>query len=137
MKKSEINSIIKLGTYHIFYKNKYFPQLSTPIPKKTQELIKIHVNPPSTNKKVFLVRIEYDSKQPDKKITITISQKIITPKLGFITEPNGDTICVIYSNDELNKHGFKLSHIKKIIDKLKNKKINLEKNIINISEILN
>lgn len=137
MKKSEIDSVLKLGTYHIFYKNKHLKQLSSPIPKKMHELINKHVNPPKTDKKVFLIRSEFDSRDPNNKISITISQKIITPNLSLKPNPHGDIICVSYSNDELKKYGFKLEQLKKIMDKLKHKKINLEKNIVNISEILN
>ena len=111
-------------------------QLSTPIPKKIDELIKENVNPPKTNKKVFLIRIKYNPTNSKNKLIISCSQQTITPKLEFTADKGDYFITVKYSEEELEKYGFKLSHIKKIIKALETRKVSLEKNFINISEIL-
>lgn len=133
---TDIDSVLQTQTYHIFYKNKLLKQLSTPIPKKIDELIKENVNPPKTNKKVFLIRIKYNPTNSKNKLIISCSQQTITPKLEFTADKGDYFITVKYSEEELEKYGFKLSHIKKIIKALETRKVSLEKNFINISEIL-
>jgi hypothetical protein len=135
----DIDSILQTQTYHIFYKNKLLKQLSSPIPKKIDQLIKENVNPPKTNKKVFLIRIKSNLSNlsnSKSKLIISCSQQTITSKLEFTAEKGDYFITVKYSQEEFEKYGFKLSHIKKIIKALETRKISLEKNCISISEIL-
>ncbi len=136
IKKSVIDDVLKSGSYHIFYKNKHLKELSTPMPKKIKSLIEKHVNPPKTEKKVFLIRLEYDSRKKNNNLIMTISQKIIAPNLNFSIDSNGYILSVSYSNEELNKYGFKIEHIIKILNGMKNKQISLKKNITSISDIL-
>lgn len=132
----DIDSVLQTQTYHVFYKNKHLKQLSTPIPKKLNQLIKENVNPPKTNKKVFLIRIKSNPNDPKSKLVISCSQQTITTKLAFTAEKGDYFITVKYSEEELEKYGFKLSHIKKIIKSLESRTVSLDKNFINISEIL-
>jgi hypothetical protein len=133
---TDIDSILQTQTYHIFYKNKLLKQLSAQTPLKLKATIKEHVNPPKTNKKVFAIRIKLNSNNPKSKLIITCLQQTITPNLNFITDKGDHMIVVEYSDEELSKYGFKLSHIKKIIKALEKRTVSLEKNFISISEIL-
>ena len=132
----EIDSILPIQTYHIFYKNKQLKQLTASTPVKLKLAIKEHVNPPKKNKKVFIIRIKINSDNSNRKIIISCDQYTITTELGLIVEKGDYGISVIYSDNDLEKYGFKLTHIKKIIKVLETKTVNLSKNFINISEIL-
>jgi hypothetical protein len=136
MTNIDIDSVLQTQTYHIFYKNKLLKQLSTPIPKKIDELIKTNVNPPKTNKKVFVIRIKLNPTDLKSKLVISCSQQTITTKLSLVAEKGDYFITVKYSQEELEKYGFKLAHVKKIIKALESRKISLEKSSIGIGEIL-
>lgn len=133
----KIDSVLQTQTYHIFYKNKKLKQLTAPTPLKVKTLIKEFVNPPKNNKKIFAIRIKYNSDEPKSKLIITCLQQTITPDLAMITGKNDYMITVKYTDEELKKFGFKLSHIKKIIKALDNHTVSFEKNFISISDILN
>ena len=132
----DIDSVLKTQTYHIFYKNKLLEKLSTPIPSEVDKLIKQHVTPPKTNKKVFLIRIKFNKDDIKNKLIISCVQQTITTKLRFGPEKGDYFITVKYSSTELEKYGFNLSHIKKIIKSLQSHSVNLEKPFISITEIL-
>jgi len=132
----DIDSVLQTQTYHIFYKNKQLKKLTAPTPVKLKLAIKEYVNPPKKEKKVFLIRIKTNPDDPNRKITISCTQYTITTKLGFLVQRDDNAITVTYSDDELKKYGFKISHIKKIIKTLETKSFNFEKYFINISEIL-
>lgn len=132
----DIDSVLQTQTYHVFYKNKHLKQLSTPVPKKLNELIKENINPPKTNKKVFLIRIKLNPKDPKSKLIISCSQQTITTKLSLVVEKGDYFITVKYSEEDLKKYGFELSHIKKIIKALKLHTVSLDKSFISIGEIL-
>ena len=133
---TDIDSVLQTQTYHIFYKNKLLKQLSAQTPLKLKATIKEYINPPKKNKKVFAVRIKLNSNNTKSKLIITCLQQTITPNLNLITDKGDHMVVVEYSDDELNKYGFKLAHIKKIIKALEKRTISLEKNVISISEIL-
>lgn len=133
MLETEINKILPTQTYNLFYKYKYLKKLTSSTPKKLDKLIEENVNPPNKNKKVFLIKIKVNPDNINKKIIISCTECIITPQLKLISY---DLITVIYSENEIKTHGFKLIHIKKIIKALETKKVNFEKMFINISEIL-
>lgn len=142
MKQKDISNVLETKTYHVFYKNKHLKQLSTPIVSKIEKLIKEFVNPPKTDKKVFIIRIKYDPDSENRRVIISCTQQTITPNLYLVSKTNTNSLdgdvhmSVSYSVDELKKYGFELSHVKKIMLGLKKKTIDLEKNIISISEIL-
>lgn len=132
----DIDSILQTQIYHIFYKNKHLKQLSAPTPIKTKAMIKEHVNPPKTNKKVFIIRIKYNPTDQKSKLIISCLQQTITPGLTLLAEKTDHMIIVKYSDEELEKYGFKLSHVKKIIKALEKHTVSLEKDFISISQIL-
>lgn len=134
----DIDSVLQTQTYHIFYKNNHLKQLSGPTPEKVKLLIKEHVNPPKNNKKVYIIRVKINNSNThsNNKLIINCLQQTITPTLALKIEKGDYMITISYSNEEFKKYGFKLSHVKKIINALKNHTVSLEKNIINITEIL-
>lgn len=133
----DIDSVLKTGTYHVFYKYKPIKQLTTPIPKKLNEHVKKYISPPKTNKKVFVVRIKLIPDEPENILIINCLQQTIKTNLSMITEKRDYKITVEYSKEELDKYGFKLSYIKKIIKALENNTFGLDKKIISITQILN
>lgn len=142
---SDIDSILKTQTYHVFHNGKLIKQLSTPFPKKLNELVKEYINPPETDKKVFVIRIKFNPNEKKSKLVITCLQQTIKKNLNIATDKRDYKITVRYSDEELNKYGFKLIHIKKIIKTLKNitnpnsnfdtNAFSLDKNIVNIEKI--
>jgi len=132
----DINSVLETQTYHVFYKNKHLKQLTANTPAKLKLAIKANVNPPKKNKKVFIIRIKLNLDNPNRNIIVSCDQYTITTNLGLVVEKGDYSISITYSLLELEKFGFKLSHIKKIIKALETKSIDLSKNFIYISEIL-
>lgn len=132
----EINQKIDTKLYHIFYKNKQLKQLSSPTIKKMEENIKELIQKPKTNKKIHIIRIKINENSEKKLLTIVCTQNTIDSDLNIYTDSDDNAVTIVYSQDELSKYGFNLNHIKKIINALKNDKIDYEKQFINISEIL-
>lgn len=131
-----INKKINTKQYHIFYKNKQLKELSAPTISKLEENIKNHINSPKTNKKVYVIRIKVNLDSDTKALTIVCTQNTINSDLNLYTDSDDNAVTVIYSKKELDKYGFEISHIKKIISALKKDKIDYEKQFINITDIL-
>lgn len=136
MTQKKIDSILDTNYYHIFYKNKELKPLSQTIIPKVEKAIKEYVNPPKTNKKIYLVRLKYNQDSEQKKLIINCSQRTITPKLILAKDKYDDSFSIIYSTEEYNKYKFSLDHIKKIISKIKKDLLDVSVQTINISEIL-
>lgn len=132
----KINKKIDTKKYHIFYKNKHLKQLSSPTIKKLEENIKEQIQKPRKNKKIHIIRIKLNENSDKKIITIVCTQNTIDSDLNVFTDTDDNAVTVIYSKNDFDKYDFDLSHIKKIINALKNDKIDYEKQFINISEIL-
>lgn len=137
MTLKKIDSILNTKYYHIFYKNKELKQLSQKTIPGIEKAIRENVDPPKTNKKVYMVRLKYNPDSDKKKLLINCSQNTITPKLVLATDKYDDSFNIIYSTEEYKKYKFSLEHIKKIIDKIKKDKLDVSVQYINISEILN
>ena len=133
MDLEKINKIIDVSKIHIFYKNKELKQLAEKTLGKVGEAIKNNVNPPKTDKKVYLIKISLNPKA-NRKIIIICTQYTINNKLNLSANISGVT--VEYTQADLDKYGFKLSHVKKIIDALKNDDIDYEKDFVSIREII-
>lgn len=136
MTQKKIDSILDTNCYHIFYKNKELKPLAQKTPKGVEKAIKENVNPPKTDKKVYLVSIKYKPDSDKRKLIIHCSQRTITPKLVLAKYKYDDSFNIIYSAEEYKKHKFSLEHIKKIISKIKKDELDVAKQFINISEIL-
>ena len=114
--------------------NTFLPSQKTP--KGVEKAIKENENSPKTDKKVYLVSIKYNPDSDKRKLIIHCSQRTIIPKLVLAKYKYDDTSSIIYSVEEYKKHKFSLEHIKKIISKIKKDEIDVVKQFINISEIL-
>lgn len=136
MTLKKIDSILDTKYYHIFYKNKELKPLAQKTIPSIEKAIKLNVNPPKTNKKVYMVRIKYNPNSDKRRLSINCSQNTITPKLILATDKYDDSFSIIYSAKEYKKYKFSLDHIKKIIKKIKKDELDVSVQFINISEIL-
>lgn len=134
--KKNIDDILSTEYYHIFYKNKELKPLMQKTIPKVEKAIKENVNPPKTNKKIYIVSLKYKPDSVKKRLIISCGQNTITPKLNLAMDKNDDIFTIIYSSDEFKKFGFELTHIKKIINKIKKEELDVEEQFINISQIL-
>ncbi len=134
--KKNIDSILSLDCYHVFYKGKELKQLVHNTPNEVKKKIKEYVNPPKTDKKVYFVKLKYIPDSEKKLLMITCCKYTITPKLLLAQKKNDDCFTIIYSGEEYKKYKFNLTHIKKIINKIKKEELDVEFQFINISEIL-
>lgn len=136
MTLKKINSVLSTEYYHVFYKGKELKPLMQKTISKLEKAIKENVNPPKTNKKVYLVSLKYKPDSEKKCIVLHCGQNTITPKLNFSMDKYDDTFTILYSKKEYKKYGFELSHIRKIINKIKKDELDVEEQFIGISEIL-
>ena len=136
MTLKKIDSILDTKYYHIFYKNKELKPLAQKTIPSIEKAIKLNVNPPKTNKKVYMVRIKYNPNSDKRRLSINCSQRNITPKLILSKDEYDDSFSIVYSAKEYKKYKFSLDHIKKIIKKIKKDELDVSVQFINISEIL-
>lgn len=136
MTQKKINSILNTKYYHIFYKNKELKSLAQKTLNDIKKSIKENVNPPKTEKKVYVVNLKYNPESEKRKLIVLCGQYTITPKLALAKGQDDDCFSISYSSDELKKYGFELSHIKKIINKIKKEELDIEPQFININDIL-
>lgn len=136
MTQKKIDSILDTNYYHIFYKNKELKPLAQKTINGVKKAIKENVKSPKIDKKVYMVSIQYKPDSDKRKLIINCSQNTITPELVFTTDKYDDSFNIIYSAQEYKKYKFSLDHIKKIIKKIKKDELDVEKQFINISEIL-
>ena len=136
MTQKKIDSILNTKYYHIFYKNKELKSLTQKTLNDIKKSIKINVKPPKTEKKVYVVNLKYNPESVKRKLIVVCGQYTITPKLALAKGQDDDCFLISYSSDELKKYGFELSHIKKIINKIKKEELDIESQFININDIL-
>lgn len=136
MTLKKIDSILDTKYYHIFYKNKELKPLAQKTIPSIEKAIKLNVNPPKTNKKIYIVRIKYNPNSDKRRLSINCSQRNITPKLILSKDEYDDSFSIVYSAKEYKKYKFSLDHIKKIIKKIKKDELDVSVQFINISEIL-
>ena len=137
MTQKKINSILNTKYYHIFYKGKELKQLSQKTLADVKKSIKEKVNTPKTEKKVYIINLKYNPDSEKRKLIVVCGQYTITPKLALAKGKDDDCFSISYSSDELKKYGFELSHIKKIINKIKKEELDIEQQFISINNILN
>jgi hypothetical protein len=102
---------------------------------KLKALIKEQVQPPTENKKVYIVNYIYNetSKFPFK---IIIAQYTLTPTLSLVIKDGDNSQTITYTNDEIQKYKFKENIISKIIKLIKLKKLDYKKLSIPITDIM-
>ncbi len=131
--EQKINSILPTQIDHVFYKTKRLELLESKTLKTFKQAIKKYVNAPKTNKILYTIRIKINPESDKRKIIILCSEYIVDIKLNIKI---GKVITVVYSDSELKKYNFKLTHIKKIINALKKDSVNYDDDFINIGDIL-
>lgn len=136
MTQKKINSVLTTEYYHVFYKGKELKQLTNKTLSGVEKLIKEYVNPPKTDKKIYLIKIRYLPDTERKTILLSCCKYTITPKLLLAKKKDDDCFTIIYSKKEYKKFGFELTHIKKIINKIKKEELDVEEQYISINEIL-
>ena len=103
--------------------------------KNLKDYIKQSYNPPKKNLKAYLIRIKIN-KTSATPLIVNCTEMTITPKLIIKSEDDDGFQTVKYSKIELNKYGFKLAHIKKLIKAIKNETVDFDNSIISLSELL-
>lgn len=83
-----------------------------------------------------MINLKYNSDSDNRRIIIACGQYTITPKLALAKGDDDDAFSIIYSENEFKKYGFNLTHIDKIINKIKKDELDVGVQFINISEIL-
>ena len=132
-KINKIKDILDPTKDHLFVSNDLI--VSEKTTKALKDNVKNNYDAPTKNIKGFIIRFDVDKKN---KIPLRINcgQVTITPKL-FIGPKDDDILQTFtYTQDELLKFGFKLSHVKKMMKAIKNNTISFEKSSIPISELL-
>jgi len=131
---NKIKNLIDISQNHLFINNKII--ISAKLIKSLKQQIKEDFENPDKDLKCFIVTI---SLQPNYKypLTINCSQYTITPKLFLVSKDDDVSQTFTYSEKELIKYNFKLSHIKKIIKALKKDLVSFEKSSVTITNVFN
>jgi hypothetical protein len=132
-KINEIKDILVPSQSHLFIGGDLVASAKST--KELKDYIKQSYNPPKKNLKGYLVRLKV-SKSSSTPLIINCTEMTITPKLTIKSEDDDGYQTVKYSKIELNKYGFKLIHIKKIIKAIKNETVDFNNSIISLSELL-
>ena len=132
----KINKLINVKEYHLFLNNKEI--LSAKSLKSLKEKLKENFENPDKDIKGFIIKIGLPKKET-KPLTINCSQYTITTNLSIVSRSReGDTTQTFtYTNEELVKFGFKMSHIKKMIKVIKKDLLSFDGSRISISTVLN
>jgi len=132
-KIKDIESKLEPNQQHLFIDNKLVTSQKTI--KAIKEEIKKEYDNPEENIHGFIINLKIN-KTDKNLLTITCTQVTITTKL-FVGSLDDDAYQIFtYSNDELLKFGFKISHIKQIMKAVRKNTVSLEKNSVSITEVL-
>lgn len=131
-----INKILDTSCYHVFYKGKEIPLLKSKTMIELKKKVKQHIEAPKEPKKVLIIRIKHDEKSTDKQIIISCIENVIKPSLSLSCDNSCIGTTVVYSKNDYDKYGFKKSHIKRIHQMFETKKFDLEKQFIDILDVL-
>jgi len=130
----KIKNVIDVSEYHIFIKNKII--LSAKILPDIKKKIKEDVENPKKDIKCFIIRISIN-KNYKFPLTVNCSQYTITPKLAFVYKDDDMSQTFTYSESELEKFNFKLTHLYKIMKALKEDLISFETSSVPITTVFN
>ena len=131
-----IDKSIDISVYHMFKNNKSVLTAKTMTDLKKE--LKERVKPPSKNVSVFIMDF-YLSKENENNrsaFIIICAQFTVTPKLGLVMTDDDHAQTISYTKEELNKYGFKKSHITKIMKAFKNDLIDYEDFHMPITDVL-
>ncbi len=128
-----IYEVIDPSLDHLFINNKLI--ISGKTTKDIKEQLQKFENP-SKDISVFVIRIKLNPK--NKTILgINCTQQTLTTKLKLIAGDDDMFQSFTYSQEELIKYGFKLSHLKSMMKAIKNDLISFEKSSITFTELKN
>ena len=91
---------------------------------------------PSKNISVFIVRIKLSPKN-NNVLFIDCTQQTLTTNLKLVAKEYDMFQNFTYSQEELIKYGFKMSHLKSMMKAIKNDLISFEKSSITFTELKN
>ncbi len=132
-KIDDIKKILQPSINHIFVGNELVASEKTM--KDIKQNIKKNFEEPKQNLKGYIIRLKIDANNKNPLI-ISCTQVTITKKL-FVDALDDDAFQTFtYTQDELIKNGFKMSHIKKMMKSIKNNLISFEKSSVSITELL-
>jgi hypothetical protein len=132
-KIEEIKNILTPSYSHLFVGGELVA--SEKSTKNLKDYIKQSYNPPKKNLKAYLIRLKVN-KTSTTPLILNCTEMTITPKLTIKSEDDDGYQTVKYSKIELNKYGFKLVHIKKLIKAIKNETVDFDNSIISVTELL-
>jgi len=118
---------------HLFINNKLI--ISGKNIKDIKEQLQKFENP-SKDISVFIIRIKLNPKN-NNVLLIDCTQQTLTTKLKLIAGEYDLFQNFTYSQEELIKYGFKLSHLKSMMKAIKNVLISFDKSSITFTELKN
>ncbi len=130
---TQIDKSIDFSKYHIFKTTKSI--LSDDNLAGLKKAVKEAIQPPKSNKKVYVVNFILDLKKPEP-LKILCTQYTITPKLALTMMDDDIGQTITWNMEELKKYGFKKQHIGKIIKAIKNDLISYQSSSVPISDVL-
>ena len=132
-KIEDIKKVLQPSMYHLFVGNEIIS--SEKIMRLLENDIKKNFDPPKKQIKGYIIRMKID-KNNKSIISINCDQVTITEKLIIKSLESDGFQTFTYTTDELIKHGFKMSHIKKMMKAIKNHTVRFDKSFISITELL-
>lgn len=132
-KIEDIKKVLQPSITHLIVSNELIS--SHKLPKLLRDDVKKNFDPPKKPIKGYIVRMKID-KNEKNIIGISCVQVTITEKL-IVKSLDGDEFQTLtYTKDELLKHGFKMSHLKKLMKAIRTYQIKSINSFITITELL-
>ena len=132
-KLEDIKKILQPSMSHLFVGNELVS--SHKLPKLLRDDVKKNFDAPKKPIKGYIIRMKID-KNIKSIISINCDQVTINEKLIIKSLESDGFQTFTYTTDELIKHGFKMSHIKKMMKAIKNHTVKFDKSFISITELL-
>ena len=127
-----IYSTIDLKNIHLISGNKSV--LEAPTMPKLKALIKETVQAPTADKKIYIV--SFSQTKGDKPFKFVVAQYTLTPKLSVLLKDSDRAQTITYTNDEIEKYGFDLKLLGKIIKLIQKPDTSFKKMNISITDIM-
>lgn len=132
-KIDDIKKILQPSISHLFVANELVS--SHKLPKLLREDVKKNFDPPKKPIKGYIIRMKID-KNEKNIISINCDQVTINEKLIIKGLEEDGYQTLTYTNNEIMKNGFKMSHLKKLMKAIRTYKIKSTNSFISITELL-
>jgi hypothetical protein len=132
-KINQIKDVLTPSQTHLFVGGDLAASGKTP--KEVKDYIKKTYNAPSKDIKSYLITLKIN-KTSDEPLIVNCKELTITPKLIIKSTEDDGFQTFIYTKNDIIKFGFKMLHVKKIINAIKTESVSFERNSIPISELL-